>query len=58
MTTPPPGIPQDAWDDAVRAGFHATSDASQREVAAILAAAVPVLNRIPRQPAPQRDPLR
>jgi len=51
MNVPPPGISDEAWADAVRAGFHATDDASRREVEKILAAAVPALGLIPSQSA-------
>jgi hypothetical protein len=54
MRTPPAGIPDETWDEAVRAGFHATSDASRSEVAEILAAAMPVLQQIPQQPDARR----
>jgi len=56
MHTPPPGVPDQTWAEAVAAGFHATSDASRSQVAEILAAALPVLHVIPHQAgAPDDD---
>ena len=49
MHNAPAGITDEAWEEAVRAGFHATADTSRSEVAEILAAAVPVLHLLPRQ---------
>lgn len=50
MNQPPEGIPTETWEEAVRAGFHATADATRSEVADILAAALPVLQHVPHQP--------
>jgi hypothetical protein len=43
VVTRPTGIDEETWQAAVRAGFHACCETSQREIAEILAAAVPVL---------------
>lgn len=51
MSVPPAGITVEAWQEAIRAGFHATDEASRREVEDILAAAVPALGLIPVQSA-------
>jgi hypothetical protein len=51
MIVPPAGITVEAWQEAIRAGFHATPEASRREVEDILAAAVPALGLIPAQTA-------
>lgn len=50
MNVPPDGISPEAWQEAIRAGFHATPEASRREIEEILIAAVPALGLIPEQP--------
>jgi hypothetical protein len=49
MNVPPDGISSAAWQEAIRAGFHATPEASRREIEEILIAAVPALGLIPEQ---------
>jgi ATP sulfurylase len=49
MRTRPSGISEDAWQEAIRAGFHATPEVSRREVEEILVAALPALGVIPTQ---------
>lgn len=49
MNVPPAGISEVAWQEAIRAGFHATPEASRREIEEILTAAVPALGLIPAQ---------
>jgi hypothetical protein len=52
MNVPPPGITDEAWQEAIRAGFHATPEASRREIEEILIAAVPALGLVPAQAGP------
>ena len=52
MKVPPAGISAEAWQEAVRAGFHATPEATRREIEEILAAAVPALGLVPLQGGP------
>jgi hypothetical protein len=49
MNVPPDGISTEAWQEAISAGFHATPEASRREIEEILIAAVPALGLIPAQ---------
>jgi hypothetical protein len=49
MNVPPDGITAEAWQEAIRAGFHATPEASRREVEEILIAAAPALGLVPEQ---------
>jgi ATP sulfurylase len=52
MRTRPSGISEEAWQEAIRAGFHATPEVSRREVEEILVAALPALGMIPAQTRP------
>lgn len=52
MSVPPEGITTEAWQEAIRAGYHATPEASRREIEEILAAAVPALGLVPAQAGP------
>lgn len=49
MSARPAGITEEAWQEAIRAGFHATPEVSRREVEEILVAALPLLGLIPAQ---------
>lgn len=57
MSARPEGITEEAWQEAIRAGFHATPEASRREVEEILVAALPVLGLVPAQAAPVQVPV-
>ena len=52
MRTRPSGISEEAWQEAIRAGYHATPEVSRREVEEILAAAFPALGMVPVQSRP------